>query len=107
MPAPDAKGTVVLVHGLNRSRIEMVKKVPFLHAQGWNALLFDLRNHGESERHGAHVRLARAEGRLHAASAWARPKSAGPVVLWGVPRAGPPSTLAAAEDPSVAGLVCD
>jgi hypothetical protein len=25
VPAPGAKGSVVLVHGLNRSRIEMVK----------------------------------------------------------------------------------
>src|SRR5258707_12443769 len=48
VPAPNAHGTVVLVHGLNRSGIEMVKKVPFLHKLGWNALLFDLRHHGES-----------------------------------------------------------
>ena len=43
VPAPGARGTVVLVHGLNRSRIENARKLPFLHAQGWNALLFDLR----------------------------------------------------------------
>ena len=45
---PQAKGTVVLIHGLNRTRLEMVKKVPFVHEQGWNALLFDLRHHGAS-----------------------------------------------------------
>ena len=44
VPAPDAKGTVVLIHGLNRTRLENVKKVPFAHEQGWNALLFDLAN---------------------------------------------------------------
>src|SRR5688572_2247019 len=48
VPAADARGTVVLIHGLNRSRIEMVKKVPFLNHKGWNALLFDLRHHGTS-----------------------------------------------------------
>src|SRR5262245_55978747 len=48
VPAPSARGSVVLVHGMNRSRIEMVRKVPFLHGQGWNALLFDLRAHGAS-----------------------------------------------------------
>src|SRR6202158_504202 len=48
VPAPEARGTVVLVHGLNRSRIEMVKKVPFVHGLGWSALLFDLRHHGAS-----------------------------------------------------------
>ena len=106
VPAPDAQGTVVLAHGLNRSRIEMVKKVPFLHAQGWNALLFDMRNHGTSGG------TARTFGwlekdDLHAATAWARARSAGPVVLWGVSAGGAASTLAAAEDASVAGLVCD
>ena len=48
VPAPEARGSVVLLHGLNRSRIEMVRKLPFLHARGWNALLFDQRHHGES-----------------------------------------------------------
>src|SRR4030095_14705421 len=48
VPAQPAKGGVVLVHGLNRARIEMVKKTPFVVKQGWNALLFDLRNHGQS-----------------------------------------------------------
>ena len=48
VPAENARGTVILVHGLNRSRIEMVKKTPFLHQKGWNSLLFDLRHHGES-----------------------------------------------------------
>jgi pimeloyl-ACP methyl ester carboxylesterase len=106
VPAADAKGTVILAHGLNRSRIEMVKKVPFLHAQGWNALLFDMRNHGASGG------TARTFGwlekdDLHAASAWARARSAGPVVLWGVSAGGAASALAAAEDAAVAGLVCD
>ncbi|MET0551645.1 MAG: alpha/beta fold hydrolase [Vicinamibacteria bacterium] len=106
VPVADAKGTVVLAHGLNRSRIEMVKKLPFLQAQGWNALLFDMRNHGTS---GGTARTFGwlEKGDLHAATAWVRAKSAGPVVLWGVSAGGAASTLAAAEDASVAGLVCD
>lgn len=106
VPVPGAKGTVVLAHGLNRSRIEMVKKVPFLHAQGWNALLFDMRNHGTS---GGTARTFGflEKGDLHAATAFARARSAGPVVLWGVSAGAAASTLAAAEDATVAGLVCD
>ena len=106
VPAAQPRGTVVLVHGLNRSRIEMVKKVPFLHSRGWNALLFDLRHHGESGggvSSFGHFEKADA----HAAVELARSRSAGPVALWGVSLGAATAVLAAAEDPGVAAVVCD
>jgi pimeloyl-ACP methyl ester carboxylesterase len=106
VPAPDAHGTVVLVHGLNRSRIEMVKKLPFLHRLGWNALLFDLRHHGASGGNVSSFGLFEKQD-VHAASAFARGRSQGPLVLWGVSLGAAAVTLAAAEDPGVAALVCD
>jgi pimeloyl-ACP methyl ester carboxylesterase len=106
VPAADARGTVVLIHGLNRSRIEMVKKTSFLNQKGWNALLFDLRHHGKSG--GTVSSFGHYEKQdVHAAVEWARARSSGPVVLWGVSLGGASATLAAAEDPSVAALVCD
>ncbi len=106
VPAPNARGTVVLVHGLNRSRIEMVKKTPFLHKKGWNALLFDLRHHGQSG--GSVSSFGHFEKQdVHAAKELARTKANGPVVLWGVSLGGASAALAAAEDPTVAALVCD
>lgn len=106
VPAAEPKGTVVLLHGLNRSRLEMVKKVPFVHEQGWNAMLFDLRHHGASggdvssfgwfERNDA-----------EAAKAYAESRSKTPVVFWGVSLGAATAVLAAAEDSSVAGVVCD
>jgi uncharacterized protein len=104
--APQARGTVVLVHGLNRSRIEMVKKVPFLYEKGWNALLFDLRHHGTSGGDVSTFGYLEKQD-AHAAVELARSRSAGPVVLWGVSLGAATATLAAAEDPEVAGLVCD
>jgi len=106
VPAPAAKGTVVLVHGLNRSRVEMVKKVPFLNRLGWNALLFDLRRHGES---GGTVRSLGYHERndVLGATDFARSRLAGPVVAWGISFGGAAATLAAAEDPYITGLVCD
>jgi uncharacterized protein len=106
VPVENARGTVVLAHGLNRSRIEMVKKVPFLNAQGWNALLFDMRNHGAS---GGTARTFGwlEKGDLHTATQWVRARSAGPVVLWGVSAGAAAATLAAADDAAIAGLVCD
>src|SRR5688572_17898409 len=106
VPAANARGTVVLVHGLNRSRIEMVKKTSFLDQKGWNALLFDLRHHGKSG--GTVSSFGHFEKQdVHAAVLWARARSSGPVVLWGISLGGASAALAAAEDPSVAALVCD
>jgi pimeloyl-ACP methyl ester carboxylesterase len=105
-PAASPRGTVVLVHGLNRSRIEMVRKVPFLHELGWNALLFDLRRHGQS---GGPARSLGYHERndVHAAVEWARARAAGPVAVWGISSGGAAVMLAAAEDPGVAAVVCD
>jgi alpha-beta hydrolase superfamily lysophospholipase len=106
VPAPEPRGSVVLLHGLNRSRLEMVRKVPFLHQQGWNALLIDLRHHGASG--GERSTFGWLEkGDTLAATAWVRARSAGPVVLWGVSLGAASATLATAEDPSVGGLVAD
>ena len=108
VPSPDgsAKGSVILVHGLNRSRIEMVKKTPFVAHEGWNALLLDLRHHGAS---GGDKTTLGAKEKLDvlAAVALARQKSPGPVVLWGVSLGGATATLAAADDKTIGGLVCD
>jgi pimeloyl-ACP methyl ester carboxylesterase len=104
--APNAHGTVILLHGLYRRRIEMVKKVPFVVERGWNALLFDLRHHGQS---GGSVSTFGyyEKGDAKAAIAYARSRAPGPVVLWGVSLGAATATLAAAEDPTIAGLICD
>src|SRR5262245_55594628 len=106
VPAESPHGTAVLVHGLNRSRIEMVRKAPFLHAQGWNALLFDLRHHGESGGEATTFGY-REKDDVRAAVALARSRSSAPVVVWGVSLGAASAVLAAADDPTVAGVVCD
>ncbi len=103
---PDARGTVVMVHGFNRSRVEMVRRVPFVHGEGWNALLFDLRHHGASG--GAATTFgAREKKDVEAAVAFARARAPLPVVAWGVSLGGASVVLAAAEDPGIAGVICD
>jgi alpha-beta hydrolase superfamily lysophospholipase len=104
--APAAKGTVVMVHGLNRSRIEMVRRAPFVHRAGWNALLFDLRHHGESGGQ-ATTFGAKEKEDVKAAVRLARERSPGPVVVWGVSLGAASVVFAAAEDPQVAGVICD
>jgi uncharacterized protein len=106
VPAPNPRGTVILVHGLNRSRIEMVRKTPFLHRLGWNALLIDLRHHGKSGGSTSSFGFFEKQDVAGAAS-WVRQRAPGPLVLWGVSLGGASVVLAAADDPSVAGIVCD
>ena len=106
VPAPQARGTVVMVHGLNRARIEMVKKVPFVHQHGWNALLYDQRHHGASQGERSTFGW-REKDDLRAAKAFVGARAHGPVVYWGVSLGAAAATLAAAEDAQVAGLVCD
>ncbi len=106
VPTAAPKGTVVMVHGLNRSRIEMVRRVPFVHAAGWNALLLDLRHHGASGGE-ATTFGAKEKQDVEAATRLARERSPGPVVLWGVSLGGASVVLAAADDPAIAGVICD
>jgi alpha-beta hydrolase superfamily lysophospholipase len=106
VPATDPHGTVVMAHGLNRSRIEMVRKVPFVHERGWNALLIDLRHHGESGGEATTLGVKESEDVL-AAAAFARARGGSPVVLWGVSLGAASVMLAAARDPQIAGVICD
>lgn len=106
VPAPSAHGTVVMVHGLNRSRIEMVKRVPFVHSSGWNAILLDLRHHGTSAGEATTFGVKEKQD-VEAAARFARERAPGPVVLWGVSLGGASAVLAAAGDPGVAGVICD
>jgi pimeloyl-ACP methyl ester carboxylesterase len=106
VPVEQPKGTVVMVHGLNRTRIEMVKRVPFVHGAGWNAILIDLRHHGASGGE-ATTFGAREKEDVKAAARYARERSPGLIVEWGVSLGGASVVMAAAEDPDVAGVICD
>jgi hypothetical protein len=106
VPAQGARGSVVMVHGLNRSRIEMARRMPFVHASGWNALVLDLRHHGASGGVTTSFGVHEKED-VGAAARFARGRSPGPVVLWGVSLGAASVVLAAAEDPEVKGIICD
>ena len=100
------RGSVVLVHGLNRSRIEMAKKVEPLHARGFNCILIDLRNHGASGKYVTSFGL-REKLDVRAAVDFAMSKAPVPVVVWGVSMGGASVTLEAAGDERVAAVIAD
>ncbi len=107
-PGAEAKGTVVLCHGLNRSRVEMLPEAQFAHGLGYDVLLFDLRHQGASggkvsslgywERLDVEAAVNYALRTEHAPE---------PVVLWGVSMGAAAALMAAAETPSVAAVISD
>src|SRR6266850_1598490 len=47
-PGDSSMPVIIFVHGLNRSRLELLERGAESNRRGYGTLLFDLRNHGES-----------------------------------------------------------
>jgi fermentation-respiration switch protein FrsA (DUF1100 family) len=105
---PDARGTIVYCHGLNRTRIEMLPMEAFGHSLDYNGLLFDFRHSGES---GGKMGTLGYQERLDAIAAvhyaLERENAARPIVLWGISMGASASLMAAAETPDVAAVISD
>ena len=83
-PGEDGWPVIVFVHGLNRSRIELLERAAESRRRGYGTLLFDLRNHGESDR--AFTTLGIDES-IDVCAAEAFVESSAPgrsIALWGV-----------------------
>lgn len=83
--SPANGNTLILVHGLSSNRGAMLDRAVFLAAHGYQTLLFDLRNHGESE--GTVTTVGYLEGQdVLAAAAYLRSRSdvdPARIVVWG------------------------
>ena len=98
---------IIFCHGLNRSRVELLERAGEAHKRGYSTLLFDLRNHGESDR--AHTTLGILESQdVEAASQFARMKAPGqPQFLWGVSMGAATALLAVRDYGGFDGVVSD
>jgi uncharacterized protein len=105
---PDARGTIIYCHGLNRSRIEMLPMEAFGHSLGYNGLLFDFRHSGAS---GGKIGTLGYQERLDAIAAvhyaLDREKAARPIVLWGVSMGASAALMAASDSADVAAVISD
>ncbi len=103
-----AKGTIIYVHGYNRSRVEMLPDAVFGHGLGYNALLFDLRHEGAS---GGDVSTIGYQERLdvEAAAEYAlhQENAPHPVIAWGVSMGAAASLMAAADTPDIDAVISD
>jgi pimeloyl-ACP methyl ester carboxylesterase len=98
---------IIFVHGLNRSRLEMLERGADSNRHGYGVLLFDLRNHGESGQ--AYTTIGILESRdVCAASKLVREKAGSrPQVLWGVSMGASSAILAAKQCPGFSAIVSD
>ncbi len=108
VPADHPKGTVVFVHGLNRTRVEMLREGMFVHGLGYNALLFDERHAGAS---GGNLTSLGYYERFDVEGAVAKALSfdpkAHPVIVWGVSMGAGAALMAARETPQVDAVISD
>ena len=98
---------IIFVHGLNRSRLEMLERGADASRRGYGVLLFDLRNHGDSGR--AYTTIGVFESRdVCAASQFVRGTAgARQQVLWGVSMGASSAILAAKQCPGFSAIISD
>ena len=106
-PGDASMPVIIFVHGLNRSRLELLERAGESSKRGYGVLLFDLRNHGESGK--AYTTIGIFESRdVCAASKWVQEKAGGrPQVLWGVSMGASSAILAAKQCPAFAAIISD
>jgi pimeloyl-ACP methyl ester carboxylesterase len=102
-----SKPAIIFVHGLNRSRLEMLERAADANRRGYGVLLFDLRNHGESGR--AYTTIGIFESRdVCAASQFVEKQATGRAqVVWGVSMGASSAILAAKKCPGFSAIISD
>jgi alpha-beta hydrolase superfamily lysophospholipase len=98
---------ILFCHGLNRSRQEMVERAAESGRRGYGVLMFDFRNHGESEN--AYTTLGIHEARdVCAARRYVQKIAPGrPQIAWGVSMGASTALLSARQCPGFSAFVSD
>ena len=106
-PGDSSKPVIIFIHGLNRSRLELLERAGESHQRGYGVLLFDLRNHGESGR--AYTTIGIHESRDVCAARKFVEAQAGkrPLILWGVSMGASSAILGARQCPEFAAIISD
>ena len=109
MPAPDARATVIRVHGIDSSRSSMLGIVPVLVESGYSVLAFDLRGHGESDRAQMGAGIHEQDDLLGAVDYLIRDRAAEPgaIFLHGNSYGGAIALMSGWREPAVAGVYAD
>ncbi len=111
LPAERSNGlTIIVAHGYGKNRLQddvpVLKLAQSLVARGYNMMLFDFRNSGESE--GDLTSVGQYEQRdLHGAIAWVKQNRPSKIALLGYSMGAATSLVTAADAPDVAAVVAD
>src|SRR3989454_3697757 len=107
IPGAPSMPVIIFVHGLNRSRLELLERGADASRRGYGVLLFDLRNHGESGR--AYTTIGIFESRDVCAASQVVKDRAGnrSQILWGVSMGASSAILAAKQCPGFSAIISD
>jgi pimeloyl-ACP methyl ester carboxylesterase len=106
-PGDAAMPVIIFVHGLNRSRLEMLERAADSNRRGFGVLLFDLRNHGQSGRARTTIGIFESRDVCAASKLVAQRAPGRPQVLWGVSMGASSAILAARQCPGFQAIISD
>ena len=109
MPAPDARATVIRVHGIDSNRSSLLGMTPALVESGYSVLAFDLRGHGESDQAQMGAGVHEQDDLLGAVDYLIRERGAeaGAIFLHGNSYGGAIALMSGWREPAVAGVFAD
>ena len=106
-PGQEDRPVLIFVHGLNRSRLELLERAVASAQRGYGVLLFDLRNHGESGDAYSTLGVKESED-VCAAKALVETRSPSrSVALWGVSLGASTALLAARRCAGFGAVIAD
>jgi alpha-beta hydrolase superfamily lysophospholipase len=98
---------ILFCHGLNRSRVEMLERAAESNRRGYGVLLFDLRNHGESEKGYTTLGIHESRDVCGARNYVSKNAPNRPQMLWGVSMGASTALLSTRRCPGIAAVVSD
>lgn len=107
MPAEDARGTVIRVHGVDSNRNSLLGLAAPLVGAGYSVLAFDLRGHGESDEARMGAGLDERDDVLGAIDYVVRERGAGAIFLHGNSYGGAIALMSGWREPRVRGVFAD
>ncbi len=106
-PGDSSKPVIIFCHGLNRSRLELLKRAGESSRRGYGVLLFDLRNHGESGRGYTTLGIEESRDACAAGEVVAEKAPTRAQFLWGVSMGASTAILAAKRCGGFSAIVAD